>query len=344
MTSKKQILITGGAGFIGSQLARHNLRKGNLVTVYDNLSRAGTEHNVQWLKESKYADNLQLLINDLRDYSTLKEAVKGADIIFHMGGQVAVTGSVTNPRLDFEVNALGTFNLLEAIRETGNQAILIYASTNKVYGGMEDVVILEDDKRYRYKDFPEGIPESFPLDFHSPYGCSKGAADQYVRDYARIYGVRSIVFRQSCIYGTRQFGNEDQGWVAHFVIAAALNRPITIYGDGKQVRDVLFIEDLLNAFDLAMEHIDVTAGQVYNIGGGNKSSISIWAEFGELLAELAGHKMQISSSEWRPGDQKIYVSDTGKAKQDFGWEPKIPIIEGIQRLYCWVAENRHLFN
>jgi CDP-paratose 2-epimerase len=249
---------------------------------------------------------------------------------------------VTDPREDFEINALGTFNVLEAIRLSRADPILIFASTNKVYGGMEDVKIVERDGRYAYRDFPEGIPEDRLLDFHSPYGCSKGAADQYVRDYARIYGMRTVAFRQSCIYGYRQFGIEDQGWVAWFTIQAVLDRPITIYGDGKQVRDMLFVDDLVDAYQMAIREIETTSGKIYNLGGGPRNKMCLH----DLIAALEGHasrKLQYTYDDWRPGDQPVFVCNVDKAKQDFGWEPSTSPEEGVSKLFDWVSKNTELF-
>jgi len=220
---------------------------------------------------------------------------------------------------------------------------VIYASTNKVYGGMEDVSVVEEETRYRYVDLPYGIPESHPLDFHSPYGCSKGCGDQYVRDYHRIYGLPTVVMRQSCIYGPRQFGVEDQGWVAWFVIAAITGKPITIYGNGKQVRDVLFIEDLLDAYDAAQEHIEHAAGQIYNIGGGIKNTMSVWLEFRPMLEKLVGHWVEAQFGAWRPGDQRIYISDIRKAQLELNWQPVVGVEEGLHRLAAWVLANKQLF-
>ncbi len=337
-----KIFITGGAGFIGCNLADYHLSQGDEVIVFDNLSRKGTDNNLQWLRER--SDGLTFIWGDIRDFEALRAALS-ADVerVYHMAGQVAVTTSVTDPREDFDINALGTFNLLEAVRAEASEAIVFYASTNKVYGGMEDVVVVEDETRYRYRDFPQGISETQPLDFHSPYGCSKGAGDQYVRDYARIYGLKTVVFRQSCIYGTRQFGVEDQGWVAHFCIAARLGRPITIYGNGKQVRDVLWIEDLVQAYESAASNIEQTAGRIYNIGGGAKNTMAIWAEFGPILEELAGHPIPVTYSEWRPGDQPVYVSDISRAEEEFGWMPETSVREGIGKLWAWIDSNPELF-
>jgi len=339
-------LITGGAGFIGANLAHRLIGRGDDVTVFDNLSRPRTEHNLAWLRHTHGSDAFRFVHADLRNYPSLVEAARDTEVVYHLAGQTAVTTSVVDPRGDFEDNALGTFNVLEATRaarDAGANPVLIYTSTNKVYGGMEDVVVEERDGRYIYRDFPRGIDESQPLDFHSPYGCSKGTGDQYTRDYARIYGLRTVVLRQSSIYGYRQFGVEDQGWVAWFIIAAITQHPITIYGDGRQVRDVLFIDDLLDLYDAVVAHSDVAAGQVYNIGGGPEHTVSIWTEFGPILERLLGRSLSVSYNDWRPGDQRIYVSSIDKAKQHLGWSPKTDVQEGIERLYNWVVANRDLF-
>ena len=252
---------------------------------------------------------------------TLCRAAESADVIYHLASQVAVTTSVQDPRHDFEANALGTFNVLEAARLSGRRPIVLYASTNKVYGGMEDVAVVEGETGYSYRDYPYGIPETYPLDFHSPYGCSKGAGDQYVRDYARIYGLPTVVLRQSCIYGPRQFGVEDQGWVAWFLIAAVTGQPITIYGDGKQVRDVLWVDDLLDLYDMVIEQIDVAAGQVYNVGGGPGNTLAVWQELGPMLTRLMGDEIPVAHDDWRPGDQHIFVADIRKAERELGWRP-----------------------
>jgi CDP-paratose 2-epimerase len=340
--SALKALITGGAGFIGSNLARRLIGEGHRVTVYDNLSRPGADKNAGWLR-AECGDGWTLLRADIRDFEALRQAAAGVDVIYHLASQVAVTTSVQDPRLDFEVNALGTFNVLEAARLSDQRPIVLYASTNKVYGGMEDVVVVEGEKSYAYRDYPHGIPESYPLDFHSPYGCSKGAGDQYVRDYARIYGLPTVVFRQSCIYGTRQFGVEDQGWVAWFLIAAVTGQPITIYGDGKQVRDLLWVDDLLDLYDLAVQKIEVAAGQVYNVGGGPGNTLSVWRELGPILAELMGREIPVAWDDWRPGDQPIFVTDIRKAERELGWRPRTSREEGVRRLYEWVAANRALF-
>jgi len=256
---------------------------------------------------------------------------------------VAVTTSVTDPRNDFEINSLGTFNTLEAARLSGNKPGFLFSSTNKVYGGMENVRVVEKESRYDYADLPEGASEEQLLDFHSPYGCSKGSGDQYVRDYARIYDLPTVVFRQSCIYGKRQFGVEDQGWVAWFVIAAITGRPISIYGDGKQVRDILFVEDLCDAYDAAFQRLPAIGGQVFNIGGGRNNTISIWMEFKPILEKLLGKKIETTRSDWRPGDQPVFISDIRKANNLLNWSPKVGAEEGISRLFTWVKENKDLF-
>ncbi|MFY9570068.1 MAG: NAD-dependent epimerase/dehydratase family protein, partial [Blastocatellia bacterium] len=264
-------------------------------------------------------------------------------LILHLAGQVAVTTSVTDPRSDFESNALGTFNVLEATRKAGIKAPFVFASTNKVYGGMEDAHAVERDGRYAYADLPNGVSEDRNLDFHSPYGCSKGAADQYVRDYHRIYGLNTVVLRQSCIYGYRQFGVEDQGWVAWFIIASILGRSITVYGDGKQIRDVLFIDDLLDAFDAARLRIRSVAGRVYNIGGGQRNTLSLL----DLLAYLEkkrGEPLPYTSGDWRAGDQRVYVSDIRLASRELAWSPRVGWRSGLDMLYDWVFQNQGLFN
>jgi len=336
-------LVTGGAGFIGSNYVHRLLRRGETVTIYDNLSRRGAAANLAWLTAEFGKNAFTFIQGDVRDAASLTAVTRDVEAIVHLASQVAVTTSVLHPREDFEINAVGTFNVLEAARLSGNHPILLYASTNKVYGGMEELVVEEHATRYAYRDFPYGIPETQPLDFHSPYGCSKGTGDQYMRDYARIYGLRTVVFRQSCIYGPRQFGVEDQGWVAWFIIAVLLNRSITIYGDGKQVRDLLYVEDLLDAYDAATARIDQAAGQVYNVGGGTENQLSIWEEFRPLLEQMAGHPIAIDRGDWRPGDQRIYVSDIRKAARELDWKPQISVGEGINRLYRWVKDNLRLF-
>jgi CDP-paratose 2-epimerase len=336
-------LITGGAGFIGCNLAAHLMRAGRKVLIYDNLSRCGSESNLKWLR-SEFGTSFQFIKGDIRDAKALRQAAAHQDVIYHLAAQVAVTSSVLNPREDFEVNAIGTFNALEAARAARSEPIFFFASTNKVYGAMEDVLVRERETRYELVDLPFGVPETRSLDFHSPYGCSKGSGDQYARDYHRIYGLRTIVFRQSCIYGWRQFGVEDQGWLAHFAIASAKRQGITIYGDGKQVRDILFVDDLLHAIDLAVENISVTAGQTYNIGGGPTNTLSVWAETRSILEDFVGHSILTRRDAWRSGDQRIYVSDIRKAQRDFGWTPQIAPRLGIEKMWGWINTNLELFN
>ncbi len=337
------ILVTGGAGFIGSNYVDRLLRRGEQVIIFDNLSRPGATRNLEWLEENHGKGAYQLVIADVRNQQAVFNTVREADVVVHLAAQVAVTTSVNDPRTDFEINALGTFNVLEAARLSRRNPLVLYASTNKVYGGMEEVRIGEREGRYVYEDYPFGVPETQPLDFHSPYGCSKGCGDQYVRDYSRIYGLQTVVFRQSCIYGLRQFGVEDQGWAAWFVIAAVKGLPITIYGDGKQVRDILFVDDLLDCYDLAIAKGDISAGKVYNVGGGADKTISIWEEFGLLLEKLVGRPIPTARGDWRPGDQRVYISDIRKAEQELGWRPKIGVEEGIRRLVEWVQANSVLF-
>jgi CDP-paratose 2-epimerase len=338
---KKNVLITGGAGFIGSNLAVSLLQKKYNVIIFDNLYRYGTVENLNWIKSQ--FPNVKIIKGDIRNFSDIKNACNNVNILIHLAAQVAVTTSVQNPREDFEINALGTFNVMESARLSNSKPIVVYSSTNKVYGGMENIQIQESNKRYYYKDYKYGISENFNLDFHSPYGCSKGCADQYVRDYSRIYGLKTVVFRQSCIYGPRQFGIEDQGWIAWFIIALTLNKKIKIYGDGKQVRDILYVDDLVNAFCLSIENIENITGNVYNIGGGYKNTISVWMEFGDILQKLFKRKIDVEFQDWRPGDQKVYISDIRKAKKDFGWFPKIKTEEGIIKLFNWVKKNKKLF-
>ncbi len=340
---KQQYLVTGGAGFIGSNYVHRLVSRGERVTVFDNFSRGGAKRNLEWLHDTFGKDAFSVVVGDVRDASLITEAARDADVIVHLAGQVAVTTSVNDPRDDFESNALGTFNTLEAARLSGRNPIFLYSSTNKVYGGMEEVELFEEPTRWRYKDMIHGCPESQPLDFHSPYGCSKGAGDQYVRDYARIYGVPSVVLRQSCIYGPRQFGIEDQGWVAWFIIASITGRPMTVFGDGKQVRDILNVEDLMNAYDAAVEKIDIASGNVYNIGGGPENVMSVWYEFGPILEKLLGRTLDVARGDWRPGDQRVFYADIRKAERELGWSPKIGVEEGIRRLHNWVQENRELF-
>ncbi|MGD8440125.1 MAG: GDP-mannose 4,6-dehydratase [Holophagae bacterium] len=337
-------LVTGGAGFIGANYVDRLVRRGERVRVLDNLSRPGSRHNLVWFRDTLGDDAFELIEADVRDADAVERAIRDADVVVHLAAQVAVTTSVEEPRHDFEVNALGTFNVLEAARRSGREPIVIYASTNKVYGELGGARVVEDDTRYSLVDPAGGVSESQPLDLHSPYGCSKGAGDQYVRDFHRIYGLPTVVFRQSCIYGPRQFGIEDQGWVAWFVISSVLGREITIYGDGKQVRDLLWVGDLLDAYDLAVGSIDRVAGGIYNLGGGSDNTLSVWAEFGPILEAVTGAPTSVRFDDWRPGDQKTFVSDISRYAEATGWRPTVGPEEGIRRLADWVADHRQLFD
>jgi CDP-paratose 2-epimerase len=339
----KQYLITGGAGFIGSNYVYRLLSRQENVTILDNLSRPGARKNIAWLIECFGRDSFKFVEGDVCDAAQMNVVCRDVDAILHLAGQVAVTTSVRQPRLDFEQNAIGTFNVLEAARLSGRQPVFIYASTNKVYGRMEDVGVLEQASRYVYAKLPNGVPETHPLDFHSPYGCSKGCGDQYTRDYARIYGLPTVVLRQSCIYGPRQFGIEDQGWIAWFIIAVLTGKTITIFGNGKQVRDILFINDLMDAYDMTFENIAQVNGQVYNIGGGTQNTLSVWLEFCPILERLFQRTIPVTWDDWRPGDQPVYISDIHKIGKDLKWQPKVGIEEGITRLYQWVIYHRHIF-
>jgi CDP-paratose 2-epimerase len=342
MKKSRTILVTGGAGFIGVHTALHFAKNGWAVHVIDNLSRQGTQHNLEWLQNEAAIEFSRC---DLRDYEQLKTIFKRVqpDVVIHLAAQVAVTTSVRDPREDFEINALGTFNLLECIRNDCPGTFLINASTNKVYGKMEMLNITERNGRYEYADLNQGIPEEFPLDFHSPYGCSKGTADQYTLDYARIYGLRTTTFRQSCIYGTRQFGIEDQGWVAWFSIAATLGKHISVFGDGKQTRDVLHVKDLVAAYSKAIEKQSSIAGQAFNIGGGPSNTLSL-LELLEYLKRESRIPLEYSFHGWRPGDQLTFVCNIQKAKKFLDWEPKMTVEEGVTELIQWTSNNSRLFD
>jgi CDP-paratose 2-epimerase len=332
-------LITGGAGFIGTNLADRLLSEGRRVRIFDNLSRPGVEHNLAWLR-AKHGASLQFIQADIRDADAVTYAVRGVSQVFHFAAQVAVTTSLGDPVDDFEINARGTLNLLEAIRLGPDNPSLVFTSTNKVYGHLDDVALTTIGGRYLPADpaFRTGFSERRPPDFHSPYGCSKGAADQYVLDYARTFGVRATVFRMSCIYGPHQCGNEDQGWVAHFLLSALSGHPITLYGDGCQVRDVLYVDDLVDALKLAQARIDVLAGKAFNIGGGPQRTTSL-LELMSLIEELHGTAPKLEFSKWRAADQRYYVSDISRFIRATGWSPKINVHEGVTRLYRWLAES-----
>jgi CDP-paratose 2-epimerase len=333
-------VVTGGAGFIGANLAHRLLAQGERVLLLDNLSRPNVERNVEWLKRS-FGSRCELRFGDVRDPRAVKAAVDAASTVYHFAAQVAVTTSLVDPISDFEVNARGTLNVLEAARCAKNPPLVVFTSTNKVYGGLPDVTMRDSGARWEPENRAirdRGIGEDRPLDFHSPYGCSKGTADQYVHDWARSYGMSTIVFRMSCIYGPRQFGNEDQGWVAHFLIRALEGEPLTIYGDGKQVRDVLFVGDLVDAFLLARERRDALAGQAFNIGGGPGNAVSLM-EILDRIGRLIGRRPELSFQEWRTGDQRWYVSDTRRFREATGWAPRVDVDEGVTRLHRWLRER-----
>ncbi|HEV7586653.1 MAG TPA: SDR family NAD(P)-dependent oxidoreductase [Longimicrobium sp.] len=330
------ILVTGGAGFVGSNLADALLSAGERVIVADNFSREGVRMNAAWLKR-RHGDQVRIETADVRDAARVRALVAECRQVFHLAAQVAVTTSLQDPRADLETNVLGTFNVLEAARGMGTPPALLFTSTNKVYGGMDEVPVALDGDRYVYADGRPGIGEDARLDFHSPYGCSKGAADQYVHDYARIYGIPTVVFRMSCIYGTRQFGTEDQGWVAHFGRAMLRGEPLTIYGDGCQVRDILWIEDLVRAMRLAMGKIDTVSGEVFNLGGGQRNAVSVGGVI-ERLRDITGADVPITRAGWRPGDQKIYVSDTSRAERVLGWKAETSWQAGLEKLAGWLEE------
>ncbi len=333
-------MVTGGAGFVGSHTAEYYQQKGEEVVVFDNLSRAAllkydSPHTYNWnYLKSK---GIELINGDIRDFDQVRGACEGVDVIVHTAAQTAVTTSVQDPKTDFEVNTLGTFNVLEAARRNDVETV-VYCSTNKVYGeNVNNLEVIEKETRYAFKNF-RGVPEDFPVDLceHTPYGCSKLAGDLYTQDYGHLYGLKTGVFRMSCIYGTRQFGVEDQGWVAWFTIATILGKPITIYGDGKQVRDVLYVTDLVRAYDAFLEN---GKSGVYNMGGGSENTLSL-LELLDLLEEFTGRKSPIRFDNWRPSDQKVYISDITRAKTELGWRPEINPREGVKRLVGWVEANK----
>lgn len=342
LNGKGQVtLITGGAGFVGANLAHRLLGEGQRVLVLDNLSRPGVERNLAWLEQS-HPSGLEVMVADVRDAAAVERAVARAGHVFHFAAQVAVTTSLADPREDFAVNALGTLNVLEAARAQRVPPSVLVTSTNKVYGGLEDVALGLEGQRYHPLDAAiaaHGISEARPLDFHSPYGCSKGTADQYVHDYARSYGMKTVVFRMSCIYGQRQFGTEDQGWVAHFLLRALDREPITLFGDGRQVRDILFVDDLVDAFVRAQHRMDALAGGAFNIGGGPRNVISL-LDLLDQIERLDGRRPETAHEQWRTGDQRYYVSDTRRFEAATGWRPAIDARQGVEKLYRWLQQMR----
>jgi CDP-paratose 2-epimerase len=342
MSSKndRPILITGGAGFIGSNLADRLAREGHRILVYDALSRPGVERNLEWLK-SRHGGRVTSIIADIRDEDEVVRAVAEAKAVFHMAAQVAVTTSLHDPREDFLINLRGTVNVLDAVRTRRTPIPVIFASTNKVYGDLEDLELVSTDTRYEPASLMprRGIDESRPLDFHTPYGCSKGAADEYVLDYCRSFGIPTVVFRMSCIYGQRQMGTEDQGWVAHFLIRALESEPVTIYGDGKQVRDVLDVSDAVSAYAEALGRIEHVQGRVFNLGGGPGNAISL-LELIDHIRAITGEPVDIEFEGWRQGDQRWYVSDTHEARLALGLGEPIGWRDGVLRLAEWLATDR----
>lgn len=332
-------LVTGGAGFIGTNAVRRLARDGNEAIVLDNLSRKGVRENLKQLQQDC---RFTFVAADVRNTGSVTDVLRqhrDIDVVLHLAAQVAVTDSIVNPMHDFEVNTGGTVKLCEAVRQWAPETILLNASTNKVYGALSRLKVDEEKTRYVLRDMPHGIEEAQPLDLCTPYGCSKGSAEQYVRDYARTYGLRTVSFRQSCIYGPHQFGLEDQGWVAWFTIAATLGKPITIYGDGRQVRDLLFVDDLVDCYVRAAAHIDRTGGEIYNIGGGATNACSVLELIGHLET-FTGQEIKYGFQDWRPGDQKVFICDVRKASDDFGWRPTTPLIEGLGKLAEWVHRSQ----
>ena len=337
---ERPVLITGGAGFIGCNMAAAFAARGRNVLVFDNLARPGAHENAHWLK-GRFGDRVNIHTGDIRDAESVRDAVAHASAVIHLAAQVAVTMSLDRPLDDFEINGRGTLNVLEAIRELNPAAPLLFASTNKVYGSLfGDAGVRRGGSRCEPADdvAQTGIGEEAPLDFHSPYGCSKGAADQYVRDYARVFGLRSAVMRMSCIYGPRQFGTEDQGWIAHFMLQALAGNPITIYGDGLQVRDALHIEDAVAAWLAVLDEIDALKGSVFNLGGGPANTLSL-RELLDFIEELRGEAAEVAFSATRPGDQPWYVSDTRALSAATGWQPTIALPAGLRTLWQWLERR-----
>ena len=334
------VLVTGGAGFVGTNVAARLAGTGRRVRVFDNLARTGVEDNLRWLTET-YPDCIDVVTADVRDAAAVAAAVADASAVFHFAAQVAVTTSLVDPREDFGSNLEGTLNVLEAARARSTPPPILFTSTNKVYGNLGDLAMEEGETRYAPAD-PEtrahGISERRPLDFHSPYGCSKGAADQYVLDYSRSYRLPATVFRMSCIYGPHQFGTEDQGWVAHFLIRALQGEPITLFGDGKQVRDILFVEDLVDAMLAAVRDIRQTSGRAFNIGGGAANAVSL-VELLDQIGELRGEPVDVSFDDWRQGDQRYYVADSRALQEAVGWAPRVGVEEGVRRLHDWLLAH-----
>lgn len=342
-----RVLVTGGAGLVGSHTAEYYAKRGAEVIAFDNLMRSKlfgshkktVEYNWKYLETFK---NVSRVVGDVRNEEDLMKVIKGLDVVIHTAGQPGVPSSARMPKEDFSINAFGTLNILECLRRNSPDAVFIYCSTNKVYGENVDKYALDEkDKRYAYKEI-SGISESLPIDHtgHTPYGVSKYVGDVYTQEYAHMYGMRTAVFRMSCIYGTRQFGFEDQGWVAWFVIAALLNQPITIYGNGKQVRDLLYVDDLIESYDAFVKSNLKHA--VFNIGGGPNNTTSL-LEFLDLLQKETKTPMKVSFSDWRPSDQKVYISNIAKVKDALNWQPNVSVSQGLKKLIKWAKENKSLF-
>lgn len=331
-------LVIGGCGFIGCIFAEKLLEKNQKVMVIDNLSRKGAIDNLKYFQD-RFKNKIVFKKIDIRyDYKKLLSIMEQVDVVYHLAAQVAVTTSLQDPRHDFENNALGTLNVIEAIRNSARRPMLLFASTNKVYGKLNHIGVKEQKTRYVFRNLKNGVTEKERLDFHSPYGCSKGAGDQYINDYARTYGLRTVVFRQSCIYGPRQFGVEDQGWVAWLTIAAHLNKKITIYGNGKQVRDLLYIDDLFELWWLASKNIDTVTGETFNIGGGINNTFSV-LEFIDFLRKHLNIKINCQFGPWRAGDQPIFISDNSKAYRLLNWKPRIGIDRGFRSMNAWIIKH-----
>jgi CDP-paratose 2-epimerase len=323
-----KILITGGAGFIGSNLANFFCPNHD-VTVFDSLARPGSEKNALWLK-SKFKSRIKIVKGEITDEKIVNKLVMEKEVIYHLAAQVAVTNSVTDPKTDFRVNLAGTFNVLEAARRNRHKPFIIYSSTNKVYGDIDSV------RPKKLHNTP--VDESTPLDFYSPYACSKGGADCYVHDYFRIYQIPTVVFRQSCIYGVRQYGSEDQGWVAHFIRLALKGKTINIYGDGRQMRDLLYIDDLVDLFERVTQNRNKVAGMIFNVGGGEKNAVNL-LEVIHKIENILKQKVKYKFVDPRPGDQKFYVSDIKKVSRILNWRPKISVDNGLIKLVSWLVEN-----
>jgi CDP-paratose 2-epimerase len=334
------IVVTGGAGFIGSNLVDRLAGQGHDVIVLDALSRPGVERNLAWL-EQRHPRRIRSVVADIRDRRAVAKAVSGAAAVFHLAAQVAVTTSLVDPIEDFETNVGGAINVLEAARRQRVETPVIFASTNKVYGDLADIRLALTDGAYAPSDpamLRTGVGEDRPLDFHTPYGCSKGAADQYVLDYARSFDLPTCVLRMSCIYGPRQMGTEDQGWVAHFLIRALSGEPITLYGDGRQVRDILFVDDAVDAYVAAFERIQVVKGEALNLGGGPRNAVSLLGLIGHMES-LLGRPVETRFEDWRQGDQRYYVSNAGKARSMLGLGDPVDWREGVARLAAWLEQE-----